>query len=1791
MALEVLIPTPAPRTVIGKFDRFTFDIRTDETVGLLTIAIRFPRILTSELVYSQDPDTSSEFEPTYKGSTITVVSDPGWTRWRFSLVRQPYWIGNPTVSVTSSAGGGIPGPPGPPGPEGPPGPPGPPGPEGPPGSVEWGSMTLDADCLLHYRMNETSNPYTALAPYQSIPGVSRAPVFDGSDDNITMGNVLSKERTDAFSISIWFATTGTAGQLLTKTLQTTSGPDTRRGYRMFFESALTTGAVHFRHENDGDTPFNRVAVYTTVGGLNDGKWHHALVTCSGSSTAAGVTIYIDGAVRAKTTEASGDTLTLTTLSNASLSIGGLDGTGSFPGVLKHASVWGKALSLAEVGEVYGAGTPPDLMATSMAADLQGWWKVDATDNYGIAGGINDASAASNHGTANGGLGFFAPTLTRFPVVAGSMPGISGGPRQYLANNDETVQDNARFFSFQDGVNHGLTSLAHTLYVATLIGPAWTIEAWIYLERNDANGSIFQYSASGETVPTNYPLRLRIVGTKLETFWEGDPGSSNYTLLSTGDVPLHQWVHVAVVGVENGANRDLIFYIAGVNAGTGSAVKATGGSSGAPFIGIEIDGTSNQFYGAMSRLRLSEFARSPSAIALAAANPLNITNDNGTTMYWTMGEAGPQVRDIARYGLHMMERAVIEGTTPGTPKDGYGGSGPRVEERAHWFIDKSTNNAFCAAGPKQFIVDYLQGQNPLTIETWVNPLGINASTGLTLFSATSPAGDTTIFDNQAFHLFINGDGTMGVAWEGGPSLYNYNYSSAVPIGSLVNDEGGGHRWYLLAARKRPVGQRNFWFFNGAIDCVTAGAVRSRWYFDGANDRIAMGDVLDFDRLNAFSISAWVYMPSVTAQQTIISKMTASTAFQGYEFGITTGQIYLILSSNFGGGNLLDCRTTAAVVPVNQLTHVMVTYDGSSLTAGLRIYMNGVLQTTTNGGTLTLTTLSTAQLQIGARSVGNTSVMAGIISHVAVFDSQLTLTHVGEVYNGGVYPNLNALATAPAPKGWWKLDDTDKPGPNGVRDYSANLFHGSSYGNLPGFDVGTFERAGAFSIICWFQTNVTGSAMHLIGKTAESTTGQGYSLSLTAAGQATLRLTNAAGQSLERRGNTDITTGGGNQHCIVATYDGSGVIGGINIYVNGALQAMTTVTNTMASGSIMSQLPLTMGKQNNVDRPYAGFILQAAIVDKALSLTEVIEANGGIVGAGKVKPNLNAATFASFLQGWWVYEHTSVPSPLIIPDQATVTNDWVFAGDGGIDLGTNAAFQVTATTAFSVSIWFRTNSLGAMALFTKNTQASALTGWALLLRATGQVQMGLRSTAVAGMEIHSTTTWADGQWHLAVATHSGSGTAAGHKVYVDGVQQATATLFDNLAAGSTSTTAPARIGLRENELPFQGRLANACFYTGELTGADVTAIFGAGRTGNVAGLSLSGGTLTSEYQINASDTYAVGGIADTGSNNIDGTAIYSLRKHDTAHDGRVNLWEWTPATSVVDMGNVASYERTVPFSVSGWFVWRGAGAARTIIGKTNTTRGWLVQLTATGQLRFRLLSTATTNELHIGSLPIGYNDGLLHHFCITYAGTSAPAGVVMYIDGSAVNMTTVTNNLSATIVTTGTLRLGDDNLTATTVSWSGALLHIALWDKALSAAEMLETVGSTPGTFPVLTSTSMVANLDAWWKLDETDAVPTIADASGNGLPGTTTALVEYNPPPFLMGTSEYDLFVNGVLLESSVPIPDAVNANIYQSTTNQFSIDIHVNGQNSARWDTRLSKVIRDVPELLENYRRGARPTL
>jgi len=91
----------------------------------------------------------------------------------------------------------------------------------------------------------------------------------------------------------------------------------------------------------------------TVGiDVRDGNWHHVALTYDGSSSASGVTIYVDGAPVTLTTV--NDTLTSTILNDASLLIGNQHASTSrfFTGQMDNVRVYNFELSNGQVNRLF-----------------------------------------------------------------------------------------------------------------------------------------------------------------------------------------------------------------------------------------------------------------------------------------------------------------------------------------------------------------------------------------------------------------------------------------------------------------------------------------------------------------------------------------------------------------------------------------------------------------------------------------------------------------------------------------------------------------------------------------------------------------------------------------------------------------------------------------------------------------------------------------------------------------------------------------------------------------------------------------------------------------------------------------------------------------------------------------------------------------------------------------------------------------------------------------------------------------------------------------------------------------------------------------------------------------------------------------------------------------------------------------------------------------------------------------------------------------------------------------------
>jgi len=221
--------------------------------------------------------------------------------------------------------------------------------------------------------------------------------FDGTDDYVTMGNVLNMANngTDAYSLSCWFKTTSTATQMMIAK-QTNASP--YNGYNLYMSAnrfKFSLGTLTASSYINGETGLN--------GSMTNGNWHHICLTYDGSQDISGFNLYYDGV----------DTTIFTIANNTPDSVSNTDdfnisGRGSaalfFNGNIDEASYFNSQLSASDITTIYNSGVPNNL--NSLSTPPLSWWRMGEEATYSNPGGVGnwtltDQGSGGNDGTSNG----------------------------------------------------------------------------------------------------------------------------------------------------------------------------------------------------------------------------------------------------------------------------------------------------------------------------------------------------------------------------------------------------------------------------------------------------------------------------------------------------------------------------------------------------------------------------------------------------------------------------------------------------------------------------------------------------------------------------------------------------------------------------------------------------------------------------------------------------------------------------------------------------------------------------------------------------------------------------------------------------------------------------------------------------------------------------------------------------------------------------------------------------------------------------------------------------------------------------------------------------------------------------------------------------------------------------------------------------------------------------------------------------------------------------------------------
>jgi hypothetical protein len=149
-----------------------------------------------------------------------------------------------------------------------------------------------------------------------------------------------------------------------------------------------------------------------------------------------------------------------------------------------------------------------------------------------------------------------------------------------------------------------------------------------------------------------------------------------------------------------------------------------------------------------------------------------------------------------------------------------------------------------------------------------------------------------------------------------------------------------------------------------------------------------DAGDFDKSQAFSVSAWIKLPNRNQGGAIIARMDNTNKHRGWDLWLEGGRI---------GTHIINAYPEDAlkVVSKNQLKqnewqHVVVSYDGSAKASGVKIYVDGALQeANVANDTLKSTTKTTVPLKIGQRQ-SESRLKSLLIQDIRLYDSALAAT---------------------------------------------------------------------------------------------------------------------------------------------------------------------------------------------------------------------------------------------------------------------------------------------------------------------------------------------------------------------------------------------------------------------------------------------------------------------------------------------------------------------------------------------------------------------------------------------------------------------------------------------------------------------------------------------------------------------------------------------------------------------------------------------------------------------------------
>jgi len=646
------------------------------------------------------------------------------------------------------------------------------------------------------------------------------------------------------------------------------------------------------------------------------------------------------------------------------------------------------------------------------------------------------------------------------------------------------------------------------------------------------------------------------------------------------------------------------------------------------------------------------------------------------------------------------------------------------------------------------------------------------------------------------------------------------------------------------------------------------------FDGGSSTIIeTGSILPTS--NNFSISFWVNMDNVaTSGETLVDNRDSGST--GWGIYVLSNTLYFKLKSN--------ATTTYDITGESgNWLHIVGTYDGSTA----KLYVNNA---TPSSQSITETFNITSNFSIGRRSWSTGATLNGKIDAVAIYNYALSPSQVTTLYGSSSTGIGNPMSLSPKPVAYYPLGDQDAFNgadylvPNAsLQDFVFSFNASNDYINLGNNSV--LQPASNYTFSIWFNAN-SYSYKTLFGSNTSISSGV---LALPISNNSMTYYHSTS--TTTKQFNISLTDAPiNNWHNFTVTW--SATTGIIRAFINGKFKVeLTGVSdinwgNELLIGRYYATYPFLFdGKLSNFSMwnttltdgfsgtPTTGDVAGGQVAEVYNNGSPQTTITGTPVGWWKLDAS---ETYDSSTGNWTIEDHAGsndgtssgmTQANLVQSDLSFKTSYSPFAlnfdsaSSDYIEVPNSTDFDF-GTGDFTISAWVNTTGTTTQHRTVVSKQNPSTSGqWSFQVLTDGRVNFYGNN---GGIDVLSTTTINDGNWHNIVIQRTGNI----FNLYIDKV------LADQLTASgqNITNTQVLRIGRRLTgyNAYFDGSISNISIWNAALTSSQVSELYSEGIPQNLNNHSAVS-SLVSWWQLGSNSSFNTNWtvLDEKGSN--DGTSV--------------------------------------------------------------------------------------------------------------------------------------------------------------------------------------------------------------------------------------------------------------------------------------------------------------------------------